>query len=709
MILTFPRESRSAVPAYSQFLPPPCECKATGAGQLTPPPPPRGFNMGLRAHRRWIEVDGPGILPARLPGGLDYLGGTAPGRHWEMIEQNPYKIAGTDTAVDPKTGAVLTAPKREAGKVINAQLFEATDYYSPPPLSRSYSAPVNDTAADNALFVVDLTNAWTHEVIAWVLGQLEVKKLKTDTAVGRTNALRARILEIFNTANHDGGPASVRDFTRIALQGAQPLDTANATANLDAAATGNNRTAADRYGWQKHWRLEAHKWMQERQALSWPACVEVFVGLPLVDPPQNVPILQSVQDRTRMRDYFPDSIQPLYGSSEWGELIRWPERFRILDKTMPRPPAGLSKFPEGLGVQGAVVPDYLVAYAREGWRDQLSESNRVACYALVAQLEDATLLQLAGDYGVKSELPRTDKIIGLSEAWATYATEANQSLMVSVARDAVKRGLGTTTSLQSLRTAAAKLSEGLGAGVTGAGGFFSDLARGFKRLVGHVADFFRSVGKAVGRFLQAVGRVVRRIARIPIIGDFFIVATGIELVFGEVLPLIGKLLVTGKVTPSDWESVGFGFSRLLDRAGRALAIVAPFLPPPFNMAAGALAAISIAAGMGIAAVLNAPKIKGQTAAYNKAQDEKFKAEVKAAEESQAQLVAQQMQQMDAVAAEAQDGMLDYLEREGLLADAFYIAAEDDVTPSAPPVALIAGGIAAAVVVGGIIAAVVAKG
>lgn len=704
MILTTPRESRSAVPAYSRLLPPPCNCRATGAGQLPPPPPPRGFNMGLRAWRKWAMVDGPGIYPARLPKLFPEVWETGDGKHWEMIENNPYKVAGIATAVDVKTGKVVTAPGRETGAEINKQLYNATDYYTPPTLSRKYSAPVADTALDNAAFVVDVVNSWTPEVVAWVLGQLEIKKLKTDTAAGRIEALRSRILEIFATAGHGGAPASIRDFTRIALQGAQPIDTANATANLDAAATGNDRPAAGLPAWRNQWRLNAHRWMQERQALTWPTCVEIFIGLPLVEPAAGVPILRSLDDQARYRDYFPDSVQPMYGSSEWGELIRWPERFKVLDKLMPRPPAGLSKYPEGLTVQGADVPDYLVAYAREGWRDQLSESNRVACYAMTAQLENDTLLQLAGDYGVKPELPRTDKIIALSEGWATYATEANQSLMVSVARQAVKDGLGVTTSLEALRAAAAKL----GAGITpGAGGFFSDLARGFKRLVGHVANFFRSIGKAIGSFLQSVGRVVRRIARIPIIGDFFITATGIGLVYGEILPLIGKLLVTGKVTPSDWEKVGYGFSRLLDRAGRALAIVAPFLPPPFNLAAGALAAISIAAGMGIAAVLNAPKIKGQTAAYNKAQDKKFQLEVAAAKKSQATAVAQQMEAMNAAAQEAQDTTLDYLEREGLLADAFYLVSEDTGVTEGPPVLAIVGGIAAAVVVGGIIAAVVA--
>lgn len=152
-------------------------------------------------------------------------------------------------------------------------------------------------------------------------------------------------------------------------------------------------------------------------------------------------------------------------------------------------------------------------------------------------------------------------------------------------------------------------------------------------------NFFKDLGKALQKiFVTAPGRVIRDLGKemlrgrknIPWLGKFVLDPLGIsaQAVFLEEL---GNAAVDGSISTFNEARFGKAAGQTFVAAGQALAVAAPFLPVPFNVAAAALAAASIALGK-----FTLEAIARQEAA-TKLEREEAKAEEKAeAAERQAQ-------------------------------------------------------------------------
>lgn len=564
-------------------------------------------------------------------------------------------------------------PPPPTGEEINAALYNSTRYTGNPKQTHTVPPPLADIDADNRTFANAIIGRWSDGVTLWVAAQLQLASWEVADNIP---AIRVRLAQhlarLFagRGAVHAGiygqaiQPSSLRGMMRIALQGAQQLTEENSAAEIVAAAGGSGlSTAEPAYRvWKDNWQQHATQWMQERQALDWSITAEIIAGLPLRPREFRLPVVRSAVVADISKWY--GSVAPQVGGRYLQSMAY--ERNPAYRRAGPEQ----REWPQGFGVEGSSVAPDLIVYAWDGWREELSSSNRVACYALCMQLPPETLQQLAGDAGVIPDLPRKDKIIALAESWATYATETSVSLMMAIARDAELRGLASYRSLRALEDAATAF---------GAGGFFDDLWSGIKRLAGHVVKWFNAIGREIGRFLQVLGREVMRWARIPIIGDLFVVASGMEFVFGIVLPNVGRMLQTGKSSAFVAAELGYGIARLLDRLGRALAMVTPFLPPPFNLAAGIISAVCIAAGGVVQYLMTVEAQKEAFDAYYADQQTQWEEDMERWKAGADGAAADNPGATDAAANAAYDTSLDYLQREGKLGGAMLDASKDLAT------------------------------
>lgn len=618
--------------------------------------------------------------------------------------QNSLSTAAGDVSYTPPAGSVPPSateverppvPDAPSGTEINAAIYNATRYTGDPAITHTIPAPVADLKTDNLAFAQTMIARWSKGVTLWVAGQLQMAswevadslpaiRLRLAQHLARLFAGRARVHPgIYGQAIH---PSSLRDFMRVALQGAQQIKDGNEAAEITAASTGAGRVASGQayVAWRGKWSENATAWMQERQALDWAIVPEIIAGLPLR--PREFPTEPRARTRAVAMDvvnYYGAATPPVVNGRNL-QSVEYERHPTYRSATGE----GARQWPQGFGIAGANISPDMIVYAWDGWREELSQSNRVASYALCVSLQPDTLQQLCGEYGVRPDLADKEKIIAVAESWATYATETNLSLMVQVARDGEAQGLPSRKSLRALEDAAITF---------GAGGFFQDLWNGIKRIARHVSDWFRELGRKLGAFLQVIGREVRRWARIPIIGDLFIIATGIEFVYGTLLPELGRCLQTGKISAFRVKELGFGVGRLLDRAGRALAMAAPFLPPPFALAAAALAAVSIIAGGAIGVLLSAEENKKRIEAYNAANKAQFDAQYAAIMEQANAGNAGSPSDTEKAANGAYDTLMDYMQREGKLGEGMLDASKDLAARGVSgfsKIALAAGGVIA---------------
>ncbi len=587
-------------------------------------------------------------------------------------------------------------PPPPSGEEINDALYNSTRYTGNPPQTHVLPPPVADLDADNFAFAKAIIARWSSGVTLWVARQLNLASWEVRDNL---SAIRLRLAQhltrIFSGRDQiqytagDGRaiqPSSLRGMMRIALQGAQPLNEAGAPAEIIASAGGSGlSTSAPAYGiWKNNWQQNATAWMQKRQALDWAVVPEIVAGLPLISRALEAGVQKWSAMTVEIRRWYGPTARFVYDRKEVQSILY--ER----DPAYRSAGEDQREWPRGFGVEGSGVAPDMIVYAWDGWREELSGSNRVACYALGMKLSPDEVQQLCGDMGVIPDLPLKDKIIALADSWATYATETNVSLMMEIARDAERKGLASHKSLRALEDAAVTY---------GAGGFFSDLWKGIKRLAGHVVKWFNAIGREIGRFLQVLGREVKRWARIPIIGDLFIVATGIEFVFAIVLPNIGKMLQTGKSSAFVMEEVGFGIARLLDRAGRALAMITPFLPPPFQLAAAAIAAISIVAGGLIANLMTLEERREAHKTYYEDRQKEYDDYIKSINGGAGQNAANNLEATNAAANAAYDTSMDLMQREGVLGEAMLNASKDLATRGVAGISKIALAAGAALALG----------
>lgn len=138
---------------------------------------------------------------------------------------------------------------------------------------------------------------------------------------------------------------------------------------------------------------------------------------------------------------------------------------------------------------------------------------------------------------------------------------------------------------------------GMPAAVFGSGGigtFFKKTSNAFTKAAPKI--FREQVQNKVGEFIAGLGQSVLNISNdIPLLGKFFLKPLGFTAQ-AQILKQLGNVLKGGSISDFDEKAVGLEAASTFKEAGQALAVAAPFFPAPFNVAAGALAGLSIAAG-----------------------------------------------------------------------------------------------------------------
>lgn len=135
----------------------------------------------------------------------------------------------------------------------------------------------------------------------------------------------------------------------------------------------------------------------------------------------------------------------------------------------------------------------------------------------------------------------------------------------------------------------------LGVTVPQGSGKKSTFQSGFEQLARDVSKFFRDTARAIGEGLKKIAAVVFDATEVPILGDFILKPLGFHLQ-ATLLDQLGNMFVAGKVSAFDYRAVGYSTAETLVAAGRALVTASPFLPPPWNLLAAAVGALSMAAG-----------------------------------------------------------------------------------------------------------------
>lgn len=138
---------------------------------------------------------------------------------------------------------------------------------------------------------------------------------------------------------------------------------------------------------------------------------------------------------------------------------------------------------------------------------------------------------------------------------------------------------------------------GLPAHITGSAGlgkFFKKAKDAFTKAAPQI--FREQVQNKVGEFVGGLGQSVLNLSNnVPLLGKFFLKPLGFTAQ-AELLRQIGNVLKGGSISDFDEKALAKEAASTFKEAGQALATAAPFFPPPWNVAAGALAGLSIAAG-----------------------------------------------------------------------------------------------------------------
>lgn len=131
--------------------------------------------------------------------------------------------------------------------------------------------------------------------------------------------------------------------------------------------------------------------------------------------------------------------------------------------------------------------------------------------------------------------------------------------------------------------------------VTGAQGIGDSL----KRLFRQPLQFVRNVMEEIGKGAQALAdNILRTDKTAPWLATFLLKPLGF-FAQAEILSQLGAVLIDGSISAFDEVAVAKSGADTFTAAGRALLIAAPFLPVPYNVAAAAIGAASVAAGTAI--------------------------------------------------------------------------------------------------------------
>lgn len=209
----------------------------------------------------------------------------------------------------------------------------------------------------------------------------------------------------------------------------------------------------------------------------------------------------------------------------------------------------------------------------------LIDDNDNFSTALIDEMDDATAAKFVAAVGVPPTIasPRELRVLAAGAISGT-ANYLNLSLRAEMIRASLNEALWESTKPSQLS------------------GWFQDFSAKFvaggKKLFTRPADWFQSIGQQVGKGLRQFGDNIYNFRALladkwggwaTYFADFVILTPGVKFLFGDLLRQVGKGIEFG--IQIDWKNVAAGYAKYLSDMSTALAIAAPFLPPPWNLVA----------------------------------------------------------------------------------------------------------------------------
>lgn len=205
----------------------------------------------------------------------------------------------------------------------------------------------------------------------------------------------------------------------------------------------------------------------------------------------------------------------------------------------------------------------------------LSEANWFYAQELCSEMPRALLDQLADGLGVRRDVPEVELRGAVALLLAGLATRANILLPEAVDFEAIRAGAGAS------------------------GSFWGKFSSGWKKLWSNPGEWARRVFiTEPGKALEYVGRQILSVTTHKWLRWVFD-PLQIASVFGVFLQELGYAAIDGSISTFNEQRFALTVADHWRQVGQALAVAAPFLPPPWNIAAAALAAVFTAAGVAL--------------------------------------------------------------------------------------------------------------
>lgn len=241
----------------------------------------------------------------------------------------------------------------------------------------------------------------------------------------------------------------------------------------------------------------------------------------------------------------------------------------------------------------------VLALGRDLKPDALADVNKMIAAEQAGRWPLANIQAMADKLGVKPSASEVAKR-GVFGLWLAEMATSNHVVLTEYI-DAFEADNNVT--IEQVRQQSA---------LTGSAGFFSKLSKGFTKLIRHPLKWARrvfvtEVGKGVSKFMQ---NIIDFTDDLGFLNQFLIKPTGLNVLL-TVFRELGDAMEDGSISTFEEDIVMREGAHTFAASGQALMSAAPFLPPPYNVAAAAAGALSLSAAKFINATLDAPLIQKQ--------------------------------------------------------------------------------------------------
>lgn len=237
----------------------------------------------------------------------------------------------------------------------------------------------------------------------------------------------------------------------------------------------------------------------------------------------------------------------------------------------------------------------------------LAQANFVYAAEVFSDMPVEQVHDYADRLGVRQDVAEIQMRSGCAIMTAYNATEANTLIPDAIETERQKQG------------------------ASGGSSFWDKFSNGLKKLTTHPGDWLQRVFVTEpGKALQFVGRNLLSDA-VPGWARWILDPLGIAKQIGTFMQQLGIAMVSGHITDFDERAFMIANAQHWRQVGEALAVAAPFLPPPWDIVAFALSAVFIGAATAILTIY-------QQAAAQRAREEdaaNAEARAKAAKEAAA--------------------------------------------------------------------------